>query len=91
MTRNGIEYNLKISPYQYQYGDYTFYFSSRNYLTKFAEKLQEEQKIVSSFLSRKFEFDINADTLSVIGLYRKIEKRGFFITYKGNEFTCLVV
>jgi hypothetical protein len=37
----------------------------------------------------KNKFNLLGDILALIRLYATIEKRGFYMTIEGNEFTCL--
>lgn len=89
ITRNGIVYSLKISPYIIRVGDITYYFSSKNHLEKFTEKLYENRNTLNASLSRRFSVSVEVPTLCDIVLYSKVETRGFYITCKGVEYTCL--
>lgn len=88
MTRNGIVYDLRKSPYIVDNDDLTFYFSSVNHKEKFIEKRTENRELISYSLSKRFGFNINFNLLSDIVLYSKVETRGFLIKYKGESFIC---
>ena len=86
MTKDGIEYNLSISPYivKVKYKDiiFSFMFSSELYKNKFINMraahneriLLRLKKLTKSNLEIK-EFNMYSD----ITLYNMIEKRGFLI------------
>lgn len=85
MTRNGIEYNLSISPYTVEKNGLTFYFSSKRNLKTFEDTLTEYVNLECEKLSKKFKLKISAYTygslvniLSIV-LYKRIEKRGFLV------------
>lgn len=79
MTRNGIFYNLELSPYTLNYCGYIFYFSSKLHLKKYKEKINNYHEIITESLSNRFGYKINIELLSAINLYLKIESRGFLI------------
>lgn len=88
MTRNGIIYNLKLSPYIIGLNDITFYFSSQNHLEKFTEKLTENREVINYSLSKRFSLTIDVHVLADLILYAKVETRGFLIKHKGEFYTC---
>ena len=91
MTKNGIEYNLAITPYRFtsNYG-FTFCFSSKNHLSKFIEMKREHRTKINVSLTNRFGFGIRLNEIADIVLYKKIENRGFLIQLAGgNEITCL--
>lgn len=88
MTRNGIEYDLKKSPYTI-YNSRTgikFYFSSLKYLEKFMLACSEEVQIMNYSFKKKYLISFRSDYLALINLYRKIEKRGFLIEIKEKYY-----
>lgn len=93
MTRNGIEYNLSISPYTLEKNGLIFYFSSKRNLNTFEDTLTEFINLECEKLSKKYKLRISAYTygslvniLSVV-LYKRIEKRGFLVLNTENEET----
>lgn len=88
MTRNGIVYNLELSPYKATIEGVTYMFSSINHLGKFMEKLDENREILSHSLSKRFNITINLNVLSDIVLYSKVETRGFHIIFEGVPYSC---
>lgn len=94
LTRNGIAYNLSLSPYKltvkYDKDDYiTFKFSSQLYKDNFENKLKLNRDTINSSLSKRFGFNIVNDKLSDLKLYSSIEKRGFLIESKEGLYECL--
>lgn len=94
LTRNGIAYDLKLSPYklQVEYGknDFiTFKFSSDLYRDKFLNKLQDNRNSINESLTKRFGFTIINDKLCDLKLYSSIEKRGFLIETKEGFIECL--
>lgn len=90
MTRNGIVYDLTLSPYILKVEDTntTFYFSSKNHMEKFRELKEEHRARIKESLSNRFGLSIEENDISDIVLYGKVETRGFHIIFKGSEFTC---
>lgn len=84
LTRNGVAYDFKASPYKHKVTYNTddsleFIFSSNLNMTKFIDKMEKNRKEINESLSKRFGFNIFNDKLSDIKLYVKIEKRGFLI------------
>ena len=90
LTRRGICYQLEHSPYSHtiDYGniEYTFYFSSNNYLNKFIENLEENRELTSEIVLKRIKLKANVDLLADISLYSKVESRGFYITGDNNQW-----
>ena len=94
LTRNGIAYNLKLSPYEvkikYDKDSYIRYkFSSNLYKENFENKLKDNRVNISTSLSKRFGFIIVNEKLCDLKLYSSIEKRGFLIETKEEIFECL--
>ena len=88
MTRNGIEYNLNISPYFCIKNDVKFVFSSQTHLNKFKENIYKNRDNMRESLSRRYGISSNINLLADIVLYKKIETRGFLIISEGVSYTC---
>ena len=88
MTRNGIVYDLRKSPYIFEHNEFTYYFSSVNHKEKFLEKLRENRELINYSLSKRFGCNVDFNLLSDIVLYSKVETRGFLIKHKGDFFKC---
>lgn len=76
-TAKGICLNLNESEYFLEYADLTFYFSSEFYKKKFEEEVKNYVDSETLKLQVKYNININFDTLFMLSLYKKIEKRGF--------------
>lgn len=83
VTRGGVCYDLTNSPYNFSI-DYKpqmirYYFSSELNKKRFIERLQENRDNVNLSLSNRFGIWINFNKLADLALYKKVEKRGFYI------------
>ena len=78
LTRNGIELELEESKYTYKYKNLTFYFSSRFYLNKFIDN--ETKKLYN-----KYKHNADYSILLAVALYKRIEKRGFYVLVDNKE------
>lgn len=85
LTRNGIQLDLKSSNYIYELENILFYFSSELYLNKFRNELEDYSYSESIKLKNKYKLNISCNLFLAISLYRKIEKRGFYIFDKINK------
>ena len=94
LTRNGIAYNLKLSPYEflvnYSNGESIKYkFSSLLYKDNFTKKIDNNRETINGSLSKRFGIDISNDILCDLKLYSSIEKRGFLIETEEGSYQCL--
>ena len=94
LTRNNIAYDLHHSPYETRIKykgsvDIRFRFSSELYTDKFHNRLEENRKLITDSLSKRFGFNIKNQVLCDIVLYSKIEKRGFLLFINGVAVECL--
>ena len=87
LTKNGICYDLKNSPYFCYTDFFTFFFSSPAHLVKFRRELEANREWLNDSMTRRFKFNMCLDVLADFSLYRKIETRGFLII---NESTGVV-
>lgn len=89
MTRGGIEYNFKISPFKYTTDNkITFVFSSKKHLKSFIERYENNRKRINDSLSNRFNFYLELNSLADCVLYAQIEQRGFLIIKDGTEYKC---
>ena len=60
------------------------------YKKKFLEEAVPKMRFIHKSLSTRFNYDIYMHELSVLIVYRKIEKRGFYVIIKetGEVLTC---
>lgn len=82
--KSNVCYNLFKSPYYTQYLTHQFYFSSQFNKVRFDDKLQDFIENENSKLNSKYLCEINAKIVLALCLYRKIEKRGFYVLNGGN-------
>lgn len=81
MTRNGIEYDLPVSPYKVEIGIFTLHFSSRTYEKKFVSQYEDFKQSLEIEMINRYHVKISGvEVLAVPYLYAKIEKRGFYVT-----------
>jgi hypothetical protein len=88
MTRNGVIYDLRKSPYFLQIDTRTYYFSSEIHKQKFAKKLLENRDSINYSLTMRFNITIIFNALADLILYIKIESRGFRVL-EGSTELCL--
>lgn len=89
ISRNGIYYDLSISPYKITIEEITYVFSSTNHLNKFTELIDFNRKRIAESLSNRFKLNIQLDRLADLVLYSKVESRGFHIEIEGDVIQCL--
>ena len=89
LTKNGICYDLDITPYAVETETGIYYFSSRFYMEKFKEELKQNRDTINSSLKNRFNVSIVFNSLCDIVLYSRIEKRGFKIYRNGVFYKCL--
>ena len=77
--------DLNESNYTFKYADLVFYFSSQFYQEKFIREYLQFLKDETMKLKIKFKCNIYCDEMILLLLYKKIEKRGFKVLYKGKE------
>ena len=82
MTRDGVEHDLKISPYKLSLEGFTFVFSSQFYLNKFQNECLDFIKSLSDKMTSRYKIFTDCTVFALFVLYMKIEKRGFLIIDK---------
>lgn len=88
MTRNGVVYNLPLSPFKIKVDDTEYFFSSRCHMEKFTKQLHENRGVVSYSITNRHKFVIRLTNIADMILYNKIETRGFYIIHKGVAYSC---
>lgn len=89
-TRDGVYHDLKQSIYTASRGEVVFFFSSNYYRNKFFEQLEEQRKEFDSHLNKKVdEHFLNLNWLADIHLYKRVEKRGFYVKIGCEEVAWL--
>jgi len=84
-TIRGIYYNLNETEYTFDYENFTFYFSSQNYLEKFKTTYPLYLKDETLKLRSKYKCHIYADIMLLLNLYKETEKRGYKVTYTDKD------
>ena len=77
--------DLNESNFTFNYNNLVFYFSSQFYQEKFTREYLQFLKDEIMKLKIKFKCNIYCDEMILLLLYKKIEKRGFKVLYKGKE------
>lgn len=80
MTRNGVEYDLKNSPYKLRYNNIIFYFSSELHMRNFSDTLSNAIERNNEILTNRYRVNVCSLELGAIRHYIKKETRGFYIT-----------
>ena len=93
LTKGGITRNFQETPFtkKINYGGnncMTYCFSSKTYLNKFIDRLEDNREKISLSLSNRFGVEVKNDVLCDIKLYSSIEKRGFLIKSHKEGFEC---
>lgn len=93
LTRGGVCYDLKISPFDFivEYPDESirYVFSSEYNRKSFNDRIEDYREEIRNSLSKRFKFEIAINKIADIKLYSNIEKRGFLIVTKEESFECL--
>ena len=79
ITKNGVCYALKDSPYRFTKMGITFCFSTAKNREKYIEQYSARISGVNNSLYRRFHFTIDATYIALIQLYLLIEHRGFVV------------
>lgn len=92
-TARGICKQLDLSPYKIEHSATTvdtpaveLFFSSSNNVKRFSEKIGEEVEKLEKQIEKITGIKMNCKVFAMIALYRKIEKRGFFIKISGFSY-----
>lgn len=87
-TLKGVFHNLKESEYTISNGEIVFFFSSKYYLNKFLGDYDTHREKFNKTTERiTIDNPLNMEILADINLYKKIEKRGFYVWLKGVSIT----
>lgn len=89
MTRRGVYYDLKESPYVFPIFENNhnalFVFSSKNNLERFSNRQEDYLSLETNKLKSFYKTNFQGDIFLLIRLYKSIEKRGFLIYYDDKE------
>lgn len=78
-TKRGIFLDLKESNYCYTTDGFTFYFSSKKYLEKFKNNVEDYVEYECLKLDAKYNIRNYFRTYFLFSYYKKLETRGFRI------------
>lgn len=79
LTKNGICLNIEESEYKVLKCGLLFYFSSKFYLQKFKNNVDNFVITESLKMKNKYQINSNLELYFAFSYYKKIEKRGFYI------------
>lgn len=77
--------NIKETVFNYEIYDLCFHFSSLFNLTRFKKNVEDYVKIEEMKIINKYQLQIEMKQYLAIAFYKKIEKRGFYITSHGIQ------
>lgn len=84
-SKRGVYYDLKESEYRYKIDNFEFVFSSLFYLSLFKTNLNEYINYEQNKINTKLNNKIDIKEVILLNHYKRIEKRGFLVYYKGKE------
>lgn len=85
MARPKIYANLEKSEFTFETEKYKFYFSSKFYLTKFADEILAFRKKVKDKFTTLYLMPVELNDYADIVYYNKVEKRGFHIVSRETK------
>lgn len=89
ISRDGVCYDLRNSPYKYVFCGYVFCFSTPYHKRSFADKLAVKIDWLKDSMQRRFRFYQDVTMQAAFHWYRQVETRGFCVfSPEGECFTC---
>lgn len=82
-----IYHSLDVSPYDTEYKDWHFRFSTEKHQKKFENDFLKHKEWLDDSMSRRFHIDFDSGMLAAVSLYCRIEGRGFYIYNKKENET----
>lgn len=79
VTQNGICLKIDESEYKIIKFGLIFYFSSKLYMDKFVKTVDNFVEEENIKLKNKYKIEGNFNVYLALSLYKKIEKRGFYV------------
>lgn len=79
LTRSGVCYDLKHSPFDSSYGSLLLKFSSASHKERFDAEVHKKEAWLNDSLGRRFHCTVGADVLAALHWYRQAETRGFCV------------
>ena len=87
-TRRGVYHNLLESEYAISNNEVAFFFSSMFYLNKFMVGYKQHREDFRKRVERTFiNHPLNSDFIADLHFYKRIEKRGFRVVFKGGDLS----
>lgn len=89
-SARGVYFDIQYSHFRSTVGDFEFYFTSEFNMNKFNSLVDKEIEEFNRRVNSMYRNNHNLDfqELGLIRLYKRIEKRGFLLFYKGNKVDC---
>lgn len=88
VSKNGVCYDLRESPYTLEWRGITYHFSSESHRRKYMLNVRERELWLNDSLSRRFRITVDLPYVADVQYYAMIETRGFYIiTNDGAEYT----
>lgn len=84
-TKNGVELNLQESDYKFEFRRAVFYFSSEFNLERYKNSVIQFVEMEQAKIINRYKVKAELKLYLAISLYKKIEKRGFRVLYRGQE------
>ena len=84
MNQQGIETDFSKTTFNIRIRHYTFYFSSRNNMERFADELGDRIDMLRDQYFEKFKLNTYLWAYWVVQWYRRVERRGFRIVDERN-------
>lgn len=79
LTRSGVCYDLRHSPFDSDYGSLILKFSSASHKRRFDSEVDKKVAWLDDSLGRRFHCRIRTDVLAALHWYRQVETRGFCV------------
>lgn len=84
VTKYGVSYDFSNPDFECRFDEVVFRFSSASHLSRFMEYAKQHMRGVSSSLTRRFKYKIDASILALFQYYKQVETRGFYVAV-GDE------
>ena len=81
--------DVKESPFKMEFADICFHFSSLFNLTRFQKNVENYVSEEELKVRNKYQLEIDLKKYLAIALYKKIEKRGFYVKLDDEELNYL--
>lgn len=79
VTRGGVCYDLKESPFFTNRWGFRFFFSSKSHKDKFDSQVLKKELWLKDSMERRFHTEFDVSLLACVHFYRQVETRGFCV------------